>query len=93
MPLSIDRLVAAVKVCMSTGSNNHMNHVQSHPDFIKFHLKVDKDEYDKLVEYNKVLNFIDEQFFNSRVSIRYSYHQKHTFDRLLDDMKPKTFFS
>ena len=39
---------------------NHMNHVQSHKDFIKFRLKVDDDEFDELVEYNKILNFVEE---------------------------------
>ena len=41
-----------------------MNHVRSHKDFIKFRLKVDDEEFDKLIEYNKVLNFVEEEFFN-----------------------------
>ena len=41
-----------------------MNHVQSHEDFVKFRLKVGDDEFDKLVEYNKVLNFVEEEFYN-----------------------------
>ena len=34
---------------------NHMNQVQSYKDFIKFRLKVDGDEFDELVEYNKII--------------------------------------
>ena len=42
-----------------------MNHVQSHPDCVrKFRIKVGKEEFDKLVEYNKVLNFVEEEVYN-----------------------------
>ena len=40
-----------------------MNHVQSHPDCVKFRIKVGEEEFDKLVEYNKVLNFVEEEFY------------------------------
>lgn len=45
-----------------------MNHIQSHPDFVKFWLRVDNEEYNKLIQYNKVLNFVEEEFFNNNIN-------------------------
>ena len=48
----------------SKAYEDYMNHVQSHPDCVKFRIKVGKEEFDKLVEYNKVLNFVEEEVYN-----------------------------
>ena len=58
LPIEKDgtRRRAVVKNVDSKAYEDYMNHVQTHPDFVKFRIKVGDEEYDKLVEYNKVLN-------------------------------------
>ena len=66
LPIEKDgtRRRAVIKEVDSKAYKDYMNHIQSHPDCVKFCIKVGGEEFDKLVEYNKVLNFVEEEFYN-----------------------------
>ena len=66
LPIEKDgtRRRAVIKEIDSKAYEDYMNHIQLYPDCVKFQIKVGGEEFDKLVEENKVLNFVEEEFYN-----------------------------